>query len=151
MKNKFKDSLFYQIRVSEKFFTTLFEQYFKELNIGVSAMEHIALCIIDETPECCQRDLARIIVKDRAGTGKLAAMLQKKGLIEIELKTKNNRLVKILTLTQKGKELVFKTQKIGITIQEKINETLSQKAIDETKKNLKAFRETIKAVVKNKI
>ena len=109
MKTKYENSLFYQINSTAKYFDKLFDQIFKEMDFGVSATEHLALSIICETNNCCQRDLARIILKDRANTGKLAKTLKEKGLIEITLNIKNNRPVKILSATKKGKELIDST------------------------------------------
>ena len=110
MKTKYEDSIFYHINSCARYFHVVFEQFFKELNVGISATEHLALAVIIETGNCCQRDLARIILKDRAGTGKLVNILQSKGLIKIKLTTKNNRPAKILTPTQKGIELRKKIQ-----------------------------------------
>ena len=151
MKIKFEDSLFYQIKISEKFFRTLFEQFFKELNLGISAIEHLALDIISQTPNCCQRDLARIILKDRAGTGKLACSLENKGLIKIELKTKHNKPVRILSITDKGREILKKTNDITKTISQKIQKRISHNVIEETRKTLKEFREIVKDAMINKI
>ena len=147
MKIKFEDSLFYQIKISEKFFRTLFEQFFKELNLGISAIEHLALDIISQTPNCCQRDLARIILKDRAGTGKLACSLENKGLIKIELKTTHNRPVRILSI----REILKKTNDITKTISQKIQKRISHNVIEETRKTLKEFREIVKDAMINKI
>ena len=86
MKTTYEDSLFYIINSCSKYFNMLFEQFFKKLNMGISATEHLALMVISDNKDCSQRDLARIILKDRANTGKLALSLEKKGLIKIEPK-----------------------------------------------------------------
>ncbi len=151
MKIKFQDSLFYQIYISEKIFKSLFEQFFKEINIGINATEHLALTIIEDTKDCCQRDLAKILFKDRAGTGKLANILKTKGLIKIELKTKNNRPVRILTLTEKGIEILKKTSDIGNKVTKKIQEKFSKETMEQAKTTLMDFRETVKDALKNKI
>ena len=59
----------------------LFEQFFKKHDIGICAIEHLALKVIQDTKDCSQRDLAKVILKDRANTGKLANSLYQKGLI----------------------------------------------------------------------
>lgn len=151
MKLKFEDSLFYQIYISEKFFKGLFEQFFKELDIGISAMEHMALSVIHDTPKCCQRDLAKIILKDRAGTGKLANSLQKKGLIKISLETKNNRPARILTTTEKGEEILKKTLDIAETVSKRIQKKISIEVMEDTKKILQNFRDIVKDAVISKI
>ena len=131
--------------------TQLVEQFFKELNLGISATEHLALAVIIETKDCCQRDLARIILKDRANTGKLANLLEQKGLIEIKATIKNNRAVKILTPTKKGVNLNKKIMDIVNPLLKKINDEISEKIMEETKTALKNIREIVQKNVKTKI
>ena len=92
MKTKYEDSIIYQINSSAKHFDKLFEQFFKEIDIGVSAAEHLALMVVHDTKDCCQRDLARILLKDRANTGKLAKSLEEKGLIKISATIKKGEV-----------------------------------------------------------
>ena len=148
MSTKFENSLFYQINLSSKCFNMLFEQFFKELNLGISATEHLALAIIIETQNCCQRDLAKIILKDRANTGKLAGLLEQKGLIKIEATIKNNRAVKILTPTKKGVDLNNKIMEIINPLLKKIKNEISEKIVEETKTALKNIREVVQKNVK---
>lgn len=151
MATVFENSLFYQINLSSKCMHMLFEQFFKELNIGISATEHLALSVIIETKNCCQRDLARIILKDRSNTGKLANILEEKGLIQIKQTIKNNRMVKILTATKKGLNLNQKIVKIVKPIVDKVNEEISEKTANELKNTLKNIREILQRNVKIKI
>ena len=148
---KYKDSLFYQIHVSAKIFHMLFDQFFKELKIGLSANEHLALKIISETKDCCQRDLARILLKDRSNTGKLVNFLKEQGYIEIKLSTKNNRPVKILTITKKGSKIIDKMSKITEPIVKKIQSEISKEVIEETKKSLQNFIKVVEKAVKTNI
>ncbi len=148
---KYEDSLFYQIHVSAKIFHMLFDQFFKELKIGLSANEHLALKIISETKDCCQRDLARILLKDRSNTGKLVNFLKEQGYIEIKLSTKNNRPVKILTITKKGSKIIDKMSKITEPIVKKIQSEISKEVIEETKKSLQNFIKVVEKAVKTNI
>lgn len=148
---KYEDSLFYQIHVSAKIFHMLFDQFFKELKIGLSANEHLALKIISETKDCCQRDLARILLKDRSNTGKLVNFLKEKGYIEIKLSTKNNRPAKILTITKKGAEIIDKMSKITEPIVKNIQSEISPEVIEETKKSLQHFIKVVEKAVKTNI
>lgn len=145
---KYQDGLFYQIRSCAKYFDLLFENMFKELNFGISALEHLALSVIFETKDCCQRDLAKIILKDRSNTGKLVNKLANKGLIKIEIKTKNNKPVKILTLTDKGKKLQTEIIEKVLPFVEKIKSQITQEAINNIKKDLEEFKNIIKKTVK---
>lgn len=145
---KYEDSLFYLINSCSKYFNMLFEQYFKNLNMGITGTEHLALAVISEHEECSQRDLARIILKDRANTGKLANGLMEKGLIKINLKTKNNRPVKILTITKKGLNLCNKIKDIVQPVVDELHQEIPIKVIEETKSTIKNFRAVVEKIVK---
>lgn len=145
---KYEDSLFYLINSCSKYFNILFEQYFKNLNMGISATEHLALMVILDNEECSQRDLAKIILKDRANTGKLANSLSQKGLIKINLKTKNNRPVKILTITKKGASLCEKIMKIIKPVVDKLHQEISDETLENTKNTIKNFRKVVERIVK---
>ena len=151
MKTKYEDSLVYQINLSAKHFDKLFEQFFKEINIGVSATEHLALMIIHDSKDCCQRDLARILLKDRANTGKLAKSLEEKGLIEINATIKNNRAVKILTITEKGNKLAKDSMKMFEPLASQIEETFTTKKLDEIRNSLHDFTQVVSKALKTNI
>ena len=148
MGTKYEDSLFYIINSCSKYFNMLFEQYFKDLNMGITATEHLALMVISDNKECSQRDLARIILKDRANTGKLANTLSEKGLIKINLKTKNNRPVKVLTITQKGLNLCGKIMKTVEPVVDKLHQEIPSEIIEDTKTTIKNFRKVVEKIVK---
>lgn len=148
---KYENSLIYQINSTSKYFDKLFEQIFKEMNFGITSTEHLALTVVNETADCCQRDLARIILKDRANTGKLAKTLEEKGFIKIELKTKNNRLVKILTTTKKGKKILEEIMQKFKPVIEKIEKEFSKKEVENIKKFLENFKTKVKKIVKTNI
>ncbi len=148
MTEKYEDSLFYQLNSNAKYFNLLFDNFIKGLNFGLNAQEHLALQIISENENCCQRDLAKILIKDRSNTGKIALSLEKKGLIEIELKTKNNRPVKILTLTKQGKYICTMVNKKIKPLVEEVYIEISKEKIEQIKQNLKEFRQIVEKVVK---
>ena len=145
---KYEDSLFYIINSCSKYFNMLLEQYFKNLNMGISATEYLALTVISENEECSQRDLARIILKDRANTGKLANTLENKGFIKINLKTKNNRPVKILTITKKGMNLCDKIMKTIQPVVDSLHKEISDEVLENTKNTIKNFRTSVEKIVK---
>ena len=148
MQTKYEDSLFYIISSSSRCFNLLFEQFLKDLNLGLSATEHLALKIISDTNNCSMRDLARIILKDRANTGKLALGLEKKGLIKIELKEKNNRPSKILSLTKKGEEIYQIVMNSIEPILSKVCCEVSIESINNAKEILKNLKKSIENTIK---
>ena len=60
--------------------------------------QFITLDAIANTPNICQRDLAKIILKDRSNVTRILSILENKGYIERLISVKNNRPVKILKL-----------------------------------------------------
>ena len=136
MKTRYEDSIIYQINSSAKHFDKLFEQFFKEINIGVSAAEHLALMIVHDTKDCCQRDLARVLLK---------------GLIKIEATIKNNRAVKILTITEKGKKLAKDSMDLFEPLKQQIEKEFSKEKLDEMTKTLHDFTQLISKTLKTKI
>lgn len=78
------------------------QQVFEKFNIGMTPEEFCALDTLFCNPQLCQRDLAKLILKDRANTGKILDHLEKKGLIKRKLSIKNNRPVKIAEVTPEG-------------------------------------------------
>ena len=151
MRTRYENSLFFQINSSAKYFEKLFEQFFKEANIGVSATEHLALTTIYDLKKCCQRDLAKILLKDRANTGKLAKSLEEKGLVKITPDIRNNKPVKILSITKKGATLIEDSHKLLKPLRIEIEKNFTDEKLDEIKNSLKSFKETISKALKTNI
>lgn len=101
----FTDSIFYQIELTARYTKMLGTQLFGRLGIGLTPEEFSALDIISYNEELCQRDLAKMILKDRANTGKLLDSLENKQFITRELTVKNNRPVKIIKITKDGSNI----------------------------------------------
>ena len=100
----YTDTIFYEIELTAKYSKLKGQQLFKRYNAELTPEEFTTLSVIIENEKLCQRDLAKIILKDRANTGKLVDNLEKKGLINRELTIKNNRPVKLVSPTEKGLE-----------------------------------------------
>lgn len=105
----FTDTIFYQIELTARYTKMLGVQLFGKLGVGLTIEEFSALDTISANEELCQRDLAKLILKDRANTGKLLDSLEAKKLIERELAVKNNRPVKIIRITDEGKKVYNET------------------------------------------
>ena len=104
MKEHYTDTLFYQIELTAKYCKLLGAQVFEQYNTGISLEEYTVLDTILSQADLCQRDLAKLLLKDRANTGKLLDGLEKKGLISRKLSIKNNRPVKIIEITEEGRK-----------------------------------------------
>ena len=132
----FTDTIFYQIELTARYTKLLGTQLFGKLGVGLTPEEFATLDTISAHTELCQRDLAKLILKDRANTGKLLDSLENKGFIQRELTSKNNRPVKIVKITDLGLKVYRDTydrllphhqivkQRIANTDLEKVGELL---------------------------
>ena len=105
----FTDTIFYQVELTARYTKMLGTQLFGKLGVGLTPEEFAALDTISAHNELCQRDIAKLILKDRANTGKLLDSIESKGFIERELTSKNNRPVKIVKITDLGKKVYTET------------------------------------------
>ena len=101
----FTDTIFYQVELTARYTKLLGTQLFGKLGVGLTPEEFAALDTISAHDELCQRDIAKLILKDRANTGKLLDSLEQKGFITRELTSKNNRPVKIVKITEQGRNI----------------------------------------------
>ena len=106
VKQHYTDTIFYQIDLTAKYCRLLGAQVFEQYKTGVSVEEYTILDTLLVHQELCQRDIAKLILKDRANTGKLLDGLEKKGFVLRKLAIKNNRPVKLIEITEEGKNKV---------------------------------------------
>ena len=77
-----------------------------ELGANITLEQFITLDAISANNEVCQRDLAKILLKDRSNVTRIINILENKGLITRETTCKGNRIVKITHLTKKGQDVM---------------------------------------------
>ena len=102
MKEHFVNTIYYQIELTARYCKILGQQVFEKYVSNLSLEEYTILDTLMLKQDLCQRDLAKLILKDRANTGKLLDTLEKKGFITRRLAIKNNRPVKIIDITELG-------------------------------------------------
>ena len=124
LQNHFTGTIFYQIELTAKYCKLLGQQVFEKYKTGVTVEEFSVLDTLLFNPELCQRDLAKLILKDRANTGKLLDSLERKGLIKRKLSIKNNRPVKIAEITPEG---IKKTEEVTEKIKPHMEQVRIQK------------------------
>ena len=128
----YTDTLNYEIEQVARLLRLISIRVFEKLEIDVTPDEYVALDTILCNSSICQRDLAKLILKDRANTGRILNSLEEKGFITRFIDTKNNRLVKKMGLTENG---VRKIQQINKKIEGFINSS-KRKLTDEELENL---------------
>ena len=147
MQNSFTDTIFYQIELTAKYCKLLGQQIFEKFGAGITVEEFSVLDTLSCNPELCQRDLAKLILKDRANTGKLLDGLEKKGFIKRKLSIKNNRPVKIAEITESGfqktKDVMDKLRPHITYIKEKIKSNDLDKISDLLKELRNVLNESL--------
>ena len=109
----FIDSLYYQVKLTEKCAKLLAKQLEEKLNLEISLDELTALATISlHNGEIHQRDLAKILLKDRANTGRMLNNLDTNGYIKRIETTKNKRQAYMINMTEKGAETLEKLTKV---------------------------------------
>lgn len=147
----FINSIYYQLEQTAKYCKYLGNQLFEKLNLPIPLDEFVILDTVSIHGEICQRDLAKLILKDRPTTGRLLNSLEEKGLIKRFADTKNNRLVRKTKLTAKGEKLLEKMTKVLKDYFAGLPEILSGEKVLELKQRISEFREGLEKEVEMKI
>ena len=143
----FTDTIFYQIELTARYTKMLGAQLFGKLGIGLTPEEFSTLDCISEENELCQRDLAKLILKDRANTGKLLDSLESKGFIERELAVKNNRPVKIVKITELGRKIYTETYAKLTPHHKIVEEKIANTDLERVGELLKDLREILEDTI----
>ncbi len=145
------DSIFYQFEQTAKYCRYLSVQIFQKLDMGLTFDEFITLDTIDANECICQRELAKLILKDRASTGRLLCSLEDKGYIERFVDTKNNRLVRKMKISDSGREVLVEiTQRLKVYIA-KLPKILSEEDKEVLIQSIINFRHNIEKEVQMNI
>ena len=147
----YTDSIYYQLEQTAKYCRALGIQMFQNLNIPLTMDEFVALDVIQANNGICQRELAKLILKDRPNTGRILNSLEEKGYVERFVDTKNNRLVRKMILTEEGKKVSKDVTEIVKNHIEKLPKVFSDEDKETLMLSLKKFRETLEKEVAMKI
>lgn len=151
LKQHFTGSIFYEIELTAKYCKMLGAQVFENFHTGVSPEEFAVLDTLSINPGICQRDIAKLIVRDRANTGKILDNLEKKGLVERQLSIKNNRPVKIAKLTELGLQKAEEVTNLVRPHMEIVKNKLQNGDLAKLSSMLQEFREVLGSTVDMKI
>ena len=143
----YTDSIHYELEQTSRLMKKVTTQLFEKLEIGLSIDEYAALDTVSVNAGICQRDLAKLILKDSANTGRILDSLEQKGFITRFIDTKNNRLVKKMGITERGlKELDTINKKVKQYL-ESVTKKISDEDIERVQETLKSFRLELEKVV----
>lgn len=147
----YTESIFYELEFTAKYIKKMNYYYCNELDMGIGPEETLALDIIYLNPGICQRDLAKKLLKDRAGTGRVLLQLEAKGFVERFVDTKGNRLVRKMKLTQNGAEMLKLATEKFIPLVKKIKTDFPQEKEEQMKNLLSELRTILAENVKTQI
>lgn len=106
--NCYADKLPYIIEKTSVYFGLRGSQLLNKLGCSLTIEQFITLDTIAFNRGICQRDLAKIVLKDRSNITRILNILEKKGLITRASTSKGNRMVKTANLTPEGKIVIEK-------------------------------------------
>lgn len=106
----YTESIIYALEHTVVYFKIKGAQIFNSLNLGITIDQFAALDAIYCNDDICQRDLSKLILKDRSNTGRILNIVEENGFIERKVETKGKRLVKKIYITEKGRKIVEESQ-----------------------------------------
>lgn len=136
-------SIMYMMEQTVIYFKLKGAQFFNQLNIGVTIDQYAALDAIYHNENICQRDLSKLILKDRSNTGRILNILEEKGFIKRAVETKGKRLVKKIYITTKGTEMIENHQKMLKEAFHKVFEEVSEEEFTVVRQILTKLRDTL--------
>ena len=147
----YTESIFYELKQTARVLSIYANQLAEKLNLGMPPISYTVLDTIMCNPNICQRDLAKLIVLDRANTGKILNNLEEKHLIIRAIDTKNNRLVKKCSITQKGIDELKNLNEIIFSYYKSITEKIPEEEFQRVRLALKNLRTSFEQHIQNKI
>ena len=143
----YTDSIYYEIEQTSRLMKKVVVQLFTRLAIDITMDEYAALDTVSVNAGICQRDLAKLILKDRANTGRILDSLEQKGFITRFIDTKNNRLVKKMGITESGlKELNMIDTKIESYLKS-LTKKIAPEDVERVQETIKFYRLELEKVV----
>lgn len=149
MKEKFYiNSLPYEIELTARICHENAKRLLENCTDQISIEELSVLDTIIAKPNLSQADLARIILKGKAHTGRFLMSLEDKGFIERHVEERDGKLIKVSVVTPAGLDLYKKIiNSMEPSIRE-IEAIISEEEVESIIKNLQKFRNSIEKVSK---
>lgn len=143
----FSESVFYKISQLSIYIERLAQNFFEIRNVDLTHDEFNALNLILNHPNICQRDLAKLILRDRVRTGRILNSLEDKGYVKRTNNTKNNRLVRLITITKAGEKIYNEQFYIMNKVMEKLLEKFPEEKMIELRSSLEKLENSMAEIV----
>lgn len=137
------DSFPYEIELTARVSHENARQLIESFTDKVSIDEFTVLDTLIARPGLSQADLARLILKGKAHTGRFLMSLEDKGFIERHIEEKNGKLIKVSDVTPKGKKLYNSVMERFKPAVEKFDSIISREQCEMIIQNLRNLREAI--------
>lgn len=149
MKDKFYiNSLPYEIELTARICHENAKKFLESITDELSIDEFAVLDTIIAKPNLSQADLARIILKGKAHTGRFLMSLEDKGFVERHVEERGGKLIKVSVVTPEGLDLYNKIiDKMAPSIKS-IQDVISEDEVQNIIENLRNFRISIEKVSK---
>ena len=144
------DSFPYEIELTARICHENAKRLLENCTKEVSIDEFAVIDTLIACPGLSQADLARLILKGKAHTGRFLMALEKKGLVERHIEERDGKLIKVSTVTSKGHTLydeVTSKFKPAITEFDKIIPEEECRKIIEKLKELRTSIEKVSKIV----
>ena len=105
-KEHYIDTIIYSIDRIIKGLKNELKKKIETLDIGITGEQFVVLDTIYGRKNIYQQQLSEIIMKDKSNTTRILGVLEKKELITRSVGRKDNRLVNLLEITEKGRRIV---------------------------------------------
>lgn len=139
----YTESIIYLMEQTVTYFRIKGAQFFNELKIGITIDQFVALDAIYCNNDICQRDLSKLILKDRSNTGRILNILEENGFIKREIETKGKRLVKKIYITEKGKKIIEENHSKLKERFSKVLENISEEEFLTFRKTLEKMKDSL--------
>jgi len=143
----FSKTTFYKIDQLSIYIHSLAKNFFELRGVDITHDEFAALNFILNNPHICQRDLAKLLLRDRVRTGRIITSLEEKGYVNRVNNTKRNRLVRTLSITNSGKKLYDEQFAILSQVMDKILEKFPEKKMTELMETLLQLENALSEIV----
>ncbi len=115
----YTESLPYELELTSRVLHETIVRFFNENNFGITHDEFVVLDTLSINDGISQIDLAKLILKGRAHTGRFLMSLEEKGLVVRSPSQKGKRLIMQNSVTAKGRLVL---QKVSDFIERYIND-----------------------------
>ncbi len=149
MKDRFYiNSLPYEIELTARICHENAKKFLESITDEVSIDEFSVLDTIIAKPNLSQADLARIILKGKAHTGRFLMSLEDKGFVERHVEERGGKLIKVSVVTPEGLNLYSKIRdKMEPSIRN-FQAVISEDEVQNIIENLRNFRNSMEKVSK---